>query len=106
MDLARVGQTVLDGGAGVVPAGWMAAALTGRASIDGEIDYGYQWYLSNGSTGGPKWVAAFGNGGQRIIVVPSLGLVVSITCGNYNRADQGLVPRRVLREFVLGALAR
>ncbi len=104
-DLARIGQALLDGGGGAIPPAWLAASFTPQARIDAEIDYGYQWYLYNGSTGGSPWMAAFGNGGQRLVVIPRLGLVVAVMCGNYDAADQGSMPRRVLREFVLGALA-
>ncbi|MCX7384198.1 MAG: serine hydrolase [Alphaproteobacteria bacterium] len=110
VDLARIGQCVLDGGRAegqqIIPADWLGEALSRKTSIDAEIDYGWQWYLYNASSGGAPWHGAFGNGGQRLIVVPRLGIVLAILCGNYNRPDQGLVPRTVLREFVLAALAK
>ena len=100
--LVRIGQCVLAGGEGVVPAAWLEQSFVKRAAVDREIDYGFQWYRYNGSSGGPPWMAGFGNGGQRLIVVPGLGLVVAIFCGNYNLPTQGAVPRRVFGEFIMG----
>ncbi len=107
-DLARIGHCVLDSGRAdgkqIIPAAWLIQSLARKTSIDAEIDYGWQWYLYNASSGGSPWYGAFGNGGQRLIVIPRLGIVLAIVCGNYNRPDQGEVPRMVLREFVLDAL--
>jgi hypothetical protein len=48
-----------------------------------------------------RWIAAFGNGGQRLHVFPRLDLLVVIMAGNYNRRDQGTPPNRVLTEMIL-----
>ncbi len=104
-DLARIGQAVLDGGEGVIPATWLGESTRARIAIDAEVDYGYQWYLYNGSSGGSPWIGAIGNGGQRLRVVPKLGLVVAITCGNYDRPEQRTVPLKVMRQCIYPALA-
>ncbi len=99
--LARIGACVMAGGEGVVPAAWLATCLHPRVPVDAEIDYGWQWYRYNGSAGGSPWVGGFGNGGQRLIVMPATGLVVVIFCGNYNQPSQRTVPLKVFRDFVL-----
>lgn len=99
--LARIGECVMAGGEGVVPAGWLADCLRPRVRIDAEIDYGWQWYRYNGSSGGSPWVGGFGNGGQRLWVMPGRGLVVVVFCGNYNQPNQSAVPLKVLRDYVL-----
>jgi hypothetical protein len=52
-----------------------------------------------------RWWGAFGNGGQRLFVLPGLGLTVAITAGNYETSDQWIPPVRVVREVILPALA-
>lgn len=113
-DLARIGQLVLDkgsaGGRQIVPSEWLAECLTPRVSVDEQRRYGYQWYIGDfeyGSREAPhldRWVGCFGNGGQRLFVMPELGLVVAITAGNYNTPDQWRPPIRVMREAVLASI--
>ena len=66
IDLARIGQLLLDNGQAnarqIVPADWLATSQTRQTTIDPVIDYGHHWYLYNGSTGAPPWTGAFGNG--------------------------------------------
>jgi CubicO group peptidase (beta-lactamase class C family) len=113
-DLARVGQLVLDngavGGRQVLPAQWLAECLTPRVSADEQRRYGYQWYIGDfeyGSRTQPRldrWVGCFGQGGQRLFVMPDLELVVAITAGNYGTPDQWIPPVRVMREAVLAGI--
>lgn len=78
-DLASIGQLVLDKGRDIVPASWLDAALQPRVPVDGEVFYGYQWWI------GPDWVSGFGNGGQRLMMVPDRGLVIAVNDGAYDR---------------------
>jgi CubicO group peptidase (beta-lactamase class C family) len=97
--LARIGQLVLQSGMDIVPAAWLEAVLRPRVQIDEALSYGYQWYLATDAR--PyRWLAAMGNGGQRLFVLPDLELVVAITCGNYDVADQSATPDAVLDEVV------
>ena len=110
-DLARIGQLVLDNGAAggrqVIPSNWLAQCFVPRFSVDEQRRYGYQWYVGDfefGSRRAPRlerWVGCFGNGGQRLWVMPELDLVVAITAGNYGTQDQWMPPTRVMREVVL-----
>ncbi|TCR61455.1 serine hydrolase [Bosea sp. BK604] len=108
-DLAAIGQLLLDKGRyadrQVVPADWLQQTLTVRAKAGNNLDYGYQWYLPRQSMPATLY-AAFGNGGQHLLVAPELDIVVAITGGNYNRVDRRNVPGKLANEFVFGALAQ
>lgn len=102
-DLARVGQSILGRGQGVVPADWLEATFRPLASLADGRRYGYHWYLGRFEAGG-RWVAAIGNGGQRLFMFPETDLVVAVTAGNYDRPDQWRPPITLLREVILPAL--
>lgn len=102
-DLLKLGQLALDGGAWksrpVVPPAWMAASLAHQvATADGGSD-GLAWHRHTVRAKGREWqeVEANGNGGQMVMVIPELDLVVGVTAGNYNRYGTW----RRLREEVL-----
>ncbi len=98
-DMAKIGQLVASRGRWrgqqIVPAEWIEASLQPRLStgFDG-LEYGYQWWCGTVEWKGQKlpWSAAFGNGGQRIFVVPGLDLVVVVTAGAYGELQ---VARRI-----------
>ncbi|MBL0211185.1 MAG: serine hydrolase [Holophagaceae bacterium] len=97
-DMAKLGRLVLDHGRWrgrqIVPAEWIAASLQPRISTGiADFHYGYQWWLGNVAWQGRSlaWSAAFGNGGQRLFVVPELDLTVVITAGAYG--DPQAAPR-------------
>ena len=49
-------------------------------------------------------MSAMGNGGQRLFLLPRLGLVVAITAGNYDAPDQWRPPAAILRDVLLPSL--
>ena len=104
-DLLRVGQMVLERGsyAGrrIVPPGWLATSFKPRGYVESGLRYGYHWWLGQLAATGKPWMAAYGNGGQRLIVIPSLDMVVAILAGNYNAADQWKMPLKVMTKVVM-----
>jgi CubicO group peptidase (beta-lactamase class C family) len=96
-DLLKIGRMMLDGGRWrnrqVVPQAWVAASLhpkiaTGHKSPPNAADdlkYSYQWWSSSVNWHGKKlgWSAGFGNGGQRLFIVPDLDLAIVTTAGEY-----------------------
>ena len=63
---------------------------TARHSTLGDQQYGYFWWhqwFNAATANGPRrvdMVAATGNGGQKIYIIPELDAVVVMTAGNYN----------------------
>ena len=106
--LARIGQMVLDrglwNGSRIVAADWIAASIRPRGYAEAGLRYGYQWWLGRLAANGKRWYAAYGNGGQRLIIIPSLRLVVVIFAGNYNQADQWKMPVQLMSRTVLPAV--
>ncbi|MGW0806099.1 serine hydrolase domain-containing protein [Nonomuraea sp. NPDC002799] len=95
VDLAAIGQLVLDGGRGIVPGDWIRDMARPRVAIDGDLGYGYHWYMDSGE---PRSVQLIGNGGQRLVVLPDAGLVVAVTAGEY---DADPVSARAVLDAVL-----
>lgn len=67
---------------------------------------GFQWWYDTLEwRGDPIAVhSAVGNGGQRVIVIPALDLVVALFAGLYESPLQGPVTEAVLRDYVLPAV--
>lgn len=107
-DMVKIGRLVLNHGQWngrlIVPADWIAASLQPRIStgFDG-LQYGYQWWTGTVAWRGRTlpWAAAFGNGSQRIFVVPDLDMTVVITAGAYG--DMRVVRR--VNAFIQDAVA-
>lgn len=106
-DLARLGQLVLDEGAWkgdpIVSAEWIRESTGPQAehvSEDG-FGYGYYWWLAPGVGA----VAAWGHGGQHIVVIPAERLVLVLTAlpdTNDQRLGNGLAPFLSVVEPLLG----
>jgi len=103
-DLARIGRLVLDDGVHrgtrILSTQWLETSLSPHARIDDDLDYGYHWYVARRWA----WVAAFGNGGQRMTLLPRADMVIVVLAGNYNAPDAWKVPVSVLVDGVLPAL--
>ena len=106
-DTAKIGQLVLNGGTWqgqrVVPEDWVKQSTKPRFDASwGGMQYGYQWWLGTSPFGAGRtvdWIAAFGIGGQRIFIVPTLDLVVVTNAGLYD--DGSAVVRSIFDYRVL-----
>jgi CubicO group peptidase (beta-lactamase class C family) len=107
-DLARIGQLVLNQGSWedrqIVPRSWLEASFETPVPAEDELEYGYQWWLGRGRVDGRRWIAGFGNGGQRLVIVPDLDLAVVVLAGNYNRPDAWKLSATIMGEILLPAL--
>lgn len=114
-DLARIGHLMMAkgkwNGRQVVPADWVAESVKPRAAVDDIRRYGYLWYTGEwvraGKTGTSAlpWFAAFGNGGQRLFVFPTLDFVLVVSAGDYDVEDQWRPSIALLGEAFLPSLA-
>jgi CubicO group peptidase (beta-lactamase class C family) len=110
-DLVRIGQMVLmDGGwqgKEIVPKAWLQKSMVPTVTIEGNIRYGWHWYLGEIAIGSPsrteRLISGVGWGGQRLFLVPALDLVVAMNAGNYRKpgVEQRRIANAVLTELVL-----
>ena len=109
-DLLTIGRLVLQGGVAggrqVVSPEWIAAIRTPLVSTDDGLGYGYFWFHGAAPVLGATrpWFAGFGNGGQRLWLMPELDLACVVFSGNYNAPDAWVSPTRIWREIVLANL--
>lgn len=105
-DVAKLGRLVLAHGQWqgrqIVPVEWLSESLRPRIATDKGLEYGYQWWIGTADWQGQKisWAAGVGNGGQRLFVVPTLDLTVTITAGSYNDAAVQQTVNGLLRRIV------
>jgi CubicO group peptidase (beta-lactamase class C family) len=94
-DLARFASVYLNRGKWqgrqIVPAEWVERSLRRHVPSLGDWHgragwgYGYQWWI--GRPEGFDVAAAFGNGNQRVFIVPKERLVVTVFAGEYNKFE-------------------
>lgn len=113
IDLMRLGQLLLDGGAHggkqIISKRWITAMTSPHAHIDDERgDYGYlTWlpkYRSNGRDFGAY--AMNGTGGNKVVVFPELNAVVVVTTSNFRVHDAHALVDRMISDDILPQLAR
>ena len=72
---------------------------------EGLTSYGYLWWLGRSPPEHPErdMIAGAGYGGQRVVILPSLGAVVVTTAGLYGDKASGRTALTTLNEFVFPA---
>ncbi|WP_133498737.1 serine hydrolase [Cognatilysobacter terrigena] len=106
-DLLKFGRlTLADGrwnGRQLVPAEWIRDSWAPGLPT-GVADFGYhaQWWSGTVHRHGHPitWHAAFGNGGQRLFVVPELDLAVATTAGAYDELPTATAVNQFIGEVV------
>ncbi|MFZ6689649.1 serine hydrolase domain-containing protein [Undibacterium sp. SXout11W] len=111
-DLAKIGRMILDDGNylghNIISKSYLNQSIRGHLAAEESWTYGYGWRIGNESVGNKiyTWIGAFGNGGQRLFLVPDLDMVVAITAGRYNQTAPAngrashLLFRRILKMVV------
>jgi CubicO group peptidase (beta-lactamase class C family) len=114
-DMLKLGRLMLNHGEWrgqqIVPDAWVAESLRPRVGTGHrspptnpkQLQYGYQWWSGSADWRGKKlaWSAAFGNGGQRIFIVPELDMTVVVTAGAYGSPQINHTVNRLLGQLVL-----
>ena len=73
----------------ILPAEWLQRSMTTHVEATNGQEYGYLIWKSRHEIGGRGIVANFmsGNGGNRVVFIPELELVIVITKTDYGRQD-------------------
>jgi CubicO group peptidase (beta-lactamase class C family) len=106
-DMAKLGQLCLNGGMWegqrIVSEAWIAESTQKHVTHSATSGYGYQWWLETYRVrpASVDTFAALGWGGQKIIVLPDLAMVVVFTGGNYASEDPS---EEILTRYILPAV--
>jgi CubicO group peptidase (beta-lactamase class C family) len=106
-DLLKIGRLVLNKGRWqdrqIVPESWIAASMKDSfATGVRDYRYGYQWWAGTAQWRGRKvaWHAGFGNGGQRLYIVPDLDLVIVTTAGAYDETPTAIRVNDLVQDII------
>ena len=113
-DLLKIGRMVnskgIYRGRRVVAESWIAKSLAPAAPTGDGLDYGYLWFLGHAVPPAfgrsLAWAGGFGNGGQRLWLMPEADVACVIYSGNYNQMDSWVTPMRIWREIIIANLVR
>lgn len=106
-DFMKLGQVMLNGGTWdghrLVSEAWVTESTKVQVKI-GDRGYGYQWWITEYPYGDGTVHAFFaaGNGGQIVMGIPELDLLIAFYGGNYSdavlyRAQNVLIPEYILK---------
>jgi CubicO group peptidase (beta-lactamase class C family) len=109
-DFMKLGQLYLNRGTWqgrrILSEDWVRRSTAPRFPLGATTRYGYQWWLREYPYAG-RIVQAFyasGNGGQQVIVIPELDLVIAVFGGNYNERAGGLMVGDLIPRYILPAV--
>jgi len=109
-DMVKFGQLFINGGVWngqqIVSSAWSSASVDRHVALNWtwSSGYGYQWWLGGFIYKGQPvetW-STRGYGGQYIICIPSLNLVVAFTADNYDSFET--LPLTLVQDYILPAI--
>lgn len=107
-DLLALGQLLLDRGrhenVQILSSAWVDAMIAPHAHVDDTRgNYGYLTWLPTFTVEGRRLqaVAMYGNGGNKVVIVPALHLVAVIATTNYGVPGSHALSERLLTEYIL-----
>lgn len=108
-DLLKLGQLYANGGVWqgrqVLPAAWVKAATAPHAQVDDHRNYGYfLWlypYTANGVSHAAYQMA--GSGGNKVVVVPGLDMVIVVTTTNFGAHDPHGISDKLIADYIVAA---
>jgi len=107
-DLLKLGQLYANGGQWegqqVLPAAFVKASVTPHANARENTDYGYLVWLQT-FNGHKAWLMS-GSGGQKVAIVPDLGLVAVITTANFGVRQPHAISEKLLADHILAAVEK
>ncbi len=109
-DLLKLAQLYLDGGRWngkqIVSEEWVASSIAPHARIDDKTTYGYLWWRKDFQAGGKSYPGYFmsGNGGNKVVVIPSLDVAAVITSTNYGTRGMHDLTETILTRYVIPAV--
>jgi CubicO group peptidase (beta-lactamase class C family) len=106
-DLLKIGRLVLDHGRWqgkqVVPAPWIEQSMAPAFVTDvRDYRYGHQWWAGTVQWHGQpvQWHAGFGNGGQRLYIIPRLDMAIVTTAGAYDEMPTAIRVNDLVQQIV------
>ena len=113
IDFTKFGLLVLNQGRfnekQIVSAEWITQSTQPhiKGSYPKDTDYGYLWRLLKREVNGRSisTIEAWGNGGQYLIIIPTLEMTITFTGGNYNLfPEMEEVPFELLTNYIFPAV--
>ena len=109
IDMAKIGSLYLNGGMydkkKIFSESWVKQSLHWQINTDGSSEgYGFQFWCTKPMIAGKyrDVIMADGNGGQRICMIPSIGVEIVLTAGNYD--ESGSVSDELLNKVFFPAI--
>jgi CubicO group peptidase (beta-lactamase class C family) len=112
VDMAKFGYLYLKNGLWdgqqIIPAEWIGKSTKKQIAVDSNVDYGYLFWIQNMKDKAHNkeyfTYRADGAGGQKIVVIPDLDLVVVITANYQSASKDKADTQAIIPDYVIPAV--